>query len=113
MKTFDERKKSVQGYLKKAKARKRALTCLKVAANIACVLAIIVGIMHIPYGRINAGVTPTYGPNPTNQTNRPTYDIYPTAPTFGTYPTNWPTYPSPTIGTWTSVPPVPWSPMTG
>ena len=109
MRTFDERKQSVQGYLKKAKGRKRALTALKVVANIACVLAIIVGIMHIPYGRIQAGVPGTNPPG-TNVPQAPTGTIL---PPHSTWPTQWPTDPfvptEPyyTVGPGMTIPPEP------
>lgn len=71
MKTYDQRMEAV---LKKAKSRKIVRTCLKTTTTVMCILAVIIGIMHIPYGSINAGVSPTNGnTHPTNPTNRPTH----------------------------------------
>ena len=110
MRTFDERKQSVQGYLKKAKRRKRALTALKVTANVACVLAIIIGIMHIPYGRQNVGAPPTNPfAHPTTTgpfTNEPTVDEWPTHGKVPTYPF-LPTEPYYTVGPDVTTPPEP------
>lgn len=87
MKTYEDRMISIQ---KKAKRKKFVRTCIKTAASTLCLVAIIVGLMHIPYGSSNVGV------NPTNPTNRPTVTNPPTmttVPTVPTVPTTKPTEP--------------------
>lgn len=85
MKTYDERIKAIQ---KKAKRRKTVRSTLKASAGLICTLALIIGIMHIPYGSFQAGVSPTHTSN-----NRPT-DTFTTVPTYPTLPT----MPSSTFG---------------
>ena len=85
MKTYEDRMISIQ---KKAKRKKFVRTCIKTAASTLCLVAIIIGLMHIPYGSFQVGVSPTHTSN-----NRPT-DIFTTVPTYPTLPT----MPSSTFG---------------
>lgn len=102
MKTYDERIKAIGA---KARRRKIVSACIKTAASTLCLVAIIIGLMHIPYGSSNVGV------NPTNPTNRPTVTNPPTmttVPTVPTVPTTKPTDPIATI--YPTVPTVPTEP---
>ncbi len=81
MKTYDERKRTI---IRKARRRKIVRVSLKTVTALACMLVLIIGILHIPYGSMEAG-TPITRPN------------FLTGSTGNTQPTNWPTHIVPTI----------------
>ena len=90
MRTYDERIKAIQA---KAKRRKAFHGILKTATGLACMLALIIGIMHIPYGSLQAGMSPT---NPFRglDTNVATDGTGTNLPPHSTRPTQWHTDPS-------------------
>lgn len=81
MKTYDQRKQCVEAYLKKAKARKFAWNCIKTVASATCLVAIVIGLLHIPYGRQNAAVIPTENSSKPAQTHSTGVPTEPTVPT--------------------------------
>lgn len=83
MKTYDERKQRVKVYMRRARARRIVWNCVKTTASMACLVAIIVGLLHIPYGQQNTSVIPTeYSSNPsqTPSTGVPTEPTVPSGP---------------------------------
>jgi maltose-binding protein MalE len=90
MRTYDERIKAIQA---KAKRRKAIHGILKTATGLACMLALIIGIMHIPYGSLQAGMSPT-NPFTGLDTNVPADGTGTNLPPHSTRPTQWHTDPS-------------------
>ncbi len=90
MKTYEERIKVIQA---KAKRRKAARSILKASTGFIFTLALILGIMHIPYGSIKAEIPATNPPTNWFTDKTPTISTYPTLSTMPPTTFGPPVYP--------------------